>query len=140
MNGAVTTAQLHRWPLVFAGLSGAVAVAIAAGTAHDMEDNLAAADLARINTAVRYQIWHALALLGVAALSRNLSLRGWPHRLMPLRIAACGFAIGSVMFCGGLYLLSFTGLAYFGWLAPIGGLSFIVGWLALAWSGITSND
>ena len=127
-NGATTSAAQQRWPLVFAGLSGALAVLSAAGTAHDLKESMAAPDLERIHTAVRYQIWHALALLGVAA----LNMRG-PST--PLRIAAYSFALGSVLFCGGLYLLSFTGLVYFGWLTPIGGLSFMAGWLALAWHG-----
>jgi uncharacterized membrane protein YgdD (TMEM256/DUF423 family) len=52
-----------------------------------------------------------------------------------LRVAAIGFALGSVLFCGGLYLLSFSGIAIFGWLAPLGGLAFLAGWLALAGHG-----
>ena len=122
----MTKPGLPNWPIVFAGVSGALAVFLAAGAAHDLKDWLGAEDLARINTAVRYQIWHALALLGTAALAAG---RG-PSRL--LSIASLGFALGSLLFCGGLYLLAFTGLGIFGWLAPLGGLSFMAGWLALA--------
>ncbi|MDA1101559.1 MAG: DUF423 domain-containing protein [Proteobacteria bacterium] len=119
---------MHSGLIVFAGISGALAVFAAAGAAHDLKDWLAAADLARIQTAVRYQIWHALALLGTAALSTSAA--GGASLL--LRVAGYGFALGSLLFCGGLYLLSFTGLALFGWLAPAGGLAFMAGWLALA--------
>lgn len=105
-----------------------MAVAMAAGAAHDLQDSLAAADLERIQTAVRYQIWHALALLGTAALTATAT----DGPLVSLRVAAYGFALGTLAFCGGLYLLSFTGVELFGWLAPVGGLAFIAGWLALA--------
>ncbi len=122
------TAATPRWPLCFAGLSAALAVFIAAGAAHDLKEFLAAEDLVRIHTAVRYQIWHALALLGTAALAAAKPT-AW------LRVAAIGFALGSILFCGGLYLMSFTGVAIFGWLAPAGGLAFLTGWLALAGHG-----
>lgn len=124
----MTNPKQRNGPVVFAGLSGTLAVCLAAGATHGLQDWLAAADLERIDTAVRYQIWHALALLGTAA----LAARG-PSPL--LRVAAHGFVLGSLLFCGGLYLLSFTGLRIFGWLAPVGGLAFIVGWLALALYG-----
>ena len=120
-----------NWPIIFAGISAAGAIFIAAGAAHDLKDWLAAADMERVQTAVRYQIWHALVLLGTAALSAPAA--GGPS--IWLRIAAYGFALGSLLFCGGLYLLSFTGIGIFGWLAPLGGLSFMAGWLALATYG-----
>ncbi len=125
----MTTPGAPNWPIVFAGVSGALAVFLAAGAAHDPKDWLGEADLQRIQTAVRYQIWHALALLGTAALAASRRPSPW------LRVAAYGFALGSLLFSGGLYLLAFTGLAIFGWLTPLGGLAFIVGWLALAGHG-----
>jgi uncharacterized membrane protein YgdD (TMEM256/DUF423 family) len=127
-NPSVAKPNGANWPIIFAGISGALAVFLAAGAAHDLKDWLAAADLERIHTAVRYQIWHALALLGTAALaSRGAS--AW------LVVASYGFILGSLLFCGGLYLLAFTGMALFGWLVPLGGLSFMAGWLALAMYG-----
>ncbi len=102
-----------NWSIVFAGISGALAVFLAAATAHDLQDGLERENLERIQTAVRYQIWHALALLGTAALATGGSSI-W------LQVAAYGFALGSLLFCGGLYLLAFTGMALFGWLAPPG--------------------
>lgn len=124
----MTKSHMSNWPIVFAGVSGAMAVFLAAGAAHSLKDGLAPVDLERVHTAVRYQIWHALALLGTAALAANAP-SWW------LRIATYGFALGSLSFCGGLYLLSFTGMTIFGWLAPLGGLAFMAGWLALALHG-----
>ena len=108
---------------VYLGMAGVLL--LAAGTAHDPPEAIMVEDLGRIQTAVRYQIWHALALLGVGA----FMLKG-PSGL--LLIAATGFALGSVLFCGGLYLLAFTGLDYFAWPVPVGGMAFVAGWLALA--------
>ncbi|MDP6875381.1 MAG: DUF423 domain-containing protein [Alphaproteobacteria bacterium] len=125
---AAAKGPLPRWPICFAGISGALAVFLAAGAAHDLKHWLGAEDLERIHTAVRYQIWHALALLATAALS-TAKPSPWLH------IAALGFALGSVLFCSGLYLTAFTGQAIFGWLAPFGGLAFIAGWLAIAVHG-----
>ncbi len=119
------TDRARNWSLIFAGISGALAVLMAAGTAHGPPDSLAPEDLGRIQTAVQYQIWHALALLGTAALSAKA-----PSKL--LGAAAAGFAMGSVLFCGGLYLLAFSGLAFLAWPVPLGGLAFTAGWLALA--------
>ena len=108
------------WMICFAGLSGTTAVLIAAATAHEPPALLSDADLARVQTAVRYQIWHALALLGTAALA-TITSSSW------LRVAGYGLALASLLFCSGLYLLSFTGMALFGWVTPLGGRSFMAG-------------
>ena len=105
-----------------------VLVALAAATAHGLGENMHAWDLERIETALDYQIWHGLALLGTAALAaRATSILLW--------IAACGFGLGSLLFSGCLYLLAYSGLDYFSYLPPFGGLAFIAGWLALAGYG-----
>ncbi|MDP6342930.1 MAG: DUF423 domain-containing protein [Alphaproteobacteria bacterium] len=117
-----------RLAICFAGISGFLAVFLAAGAAHDLQELLDAKALERIDTGVRYQIWHALAILAAAA----LAVRGVSRAL---RLAAGAFAVGTLLFSGGLYLLAFTGLTPFGWLAPVGGLAFMVGWAALFWHG-----
>ena len=78
-------------------------------------------------TAVRYQIIHALALLIVWLASdrvrgRALSVVGWL------------FGAGIVLFSGSLYALSLTGVRAWGIVTPFGGLCFLIGWLCLAWS------
>jgi uncharacterized membrane protein YgdD (TMEM256/DUF423 family) len=122
------TVRARDWSLCFAGIAGAIAVLVAAGTAHGPAGTLAPEDMARIQTAVQYQIWHALALLGTAAFAL-----GTPSALP--RAAALCFALGSVLFCGGLYLLAYSGLALFAWVVPVGGLTFVAGWLSLAAHG-----
>ena len=76
-------------------------------------------------TAVRYQMYHALALVALGAL---------PSRLPPRAITVSGslFTLGILLFCGSLYLLVLTGTRPLGILTPIGGSCFIAGWLWLA--------
>lgn len=112
-------------------LSAALAVAAGAFGAHALKTRLSAELLAVFETAARYQLYHALALLAVAAL-----LPRWPAP--PLRAAGWLFLIGTVLFSGSLYLLALTGTRWLGAITPLGGLCFIAGWLSLAlgvWRG-----
>jgi uncharacterized membrane protein YgdD (TMEM256/DUF423 family) len=74
---------------------------------------------------VRYQMYHALALLvcGWAAPQ-------WPGGLMTA--AGVLFGIGTLIFSGSLYLLSLTGRRWLGAVTPLGGLAFLAGWACLA--------
>ncbi len=101
---------------------GALGVAAGAFGAHILENRLAANDLQIFETAVRYQMFHALALLLCAAL--HSSERG-------NSLAAQGFTWGTVIFSGSLYLLVLTDLRWFGAITPIGGVLLVLGWLAL---------
>ena len=122
--------QLAAVALVFAGSSGCLAVALGAWSAHGLADRLPADALGWLRTGLDYQMWHALALLAVAALARAKP----PQRA--LGIAAGGFALGTLLFSGSLYLLAFTGSRGFAQFAPPGGLALLVGWAALAWHGV----
>ncbi|MGH7201384.1 MAG: DUF423 domain-containing protein [Planctomycetaceae bacterium] len=77
------------------------------------------------NTGARYHMYHALGLIAVGVLSRGRSRR-------PLQIAAWSFLLGTVLFSGSLYALTLTGRTWWGMVAPLGGVLFIVGWIALA--------
>jgi uncharacterized membrane protein YgdD (TMEM256/DUF423 family) len=81
---------------------------------------------------VRYQMYHALALLAVAiALVRLSAVR-------LLLISGWLFLGGTVLFSGSLYLLTLTGERWFGAITPLGGLALIIGWICLAlaaWKG-----
>jgi uncharacterized membrane protein YgdD (TMEM256/DUF423 family) len=105
-------------------LLGALAVILGAFGAHALQARLDAHDLATFETAVRYQMYHAFALMGAAWL---LS-RGAPQAAT----AAWLFIAGTVIFSGSLYLLVATGQRWLGAITPLGGLAFIAGWLMLA--------
>jgi uncharacterized membrane protein YgdD (TMEM256/DUF423 family) len=109
-------------------------VALDAFAAHGLKARLTPALLPVFETAVRYQIYHALVLFAVAwAWTR------WRHRA----IGAAGvlFVSGIVLFCGSIYLRALTGLGIPG-LTPIGGTALLIGWLCLtvgAWRGPTAR-
>jgi uncharacterized membrane protein YgdD (TMEM256/DUF423 family) len=83
-----------------------------------------------VQTAATYQMWHALALLGICALA------GGPPTGLWLRAGAWFFLVGVVLFCGSLYVLAFTHVRAAAWVTPFGGASFLLGWLALAMHGL----
>lgn len=110
--------------------SGAVLAALAVGAgafgAHGLRDYLAAnVQTANFETAVRYQMYHALALVLVGLLAGRQSSAA-------LAVSGICFLLGTLIFSGLLYALVFTGLRWLGAIVPIGGTLLIVGWLALA--------
>jgi len=120
-----TTTSPPSWGVVGA-LSACVAVMAGAFGAHALRGSLAPSALATFETAVRYQMVHALALLLVAS-------RPEPHRPPSLGRAAWAFLVGTVLFSGSLYALALTGRRWLGAVTPFGGAAFIAGWLLLAW-------
>ena len=106
-------------------VSAFVAVAAGAFGAHALRARLGPDLLAVFETAARYQMYHALALIAVAwAASR------WDAA--PLRTAGWLFLAGTILFSGSLYLLALTGVRGLGAVTPFGGLCFLAGWLLLA--------
>lgn len=95
-------------------------------SAHIIGDQLSIENLQRYETAVRYQMWHALALLAVAWLAAQSEITPWT-----VHAAGWAFTVGIVLFSGSLYALSFTGERSLAAFAPVGGISLMVGWLAL---------
>ena len=119
--------MLDRLFLSLGAASGALAVAAGAFGAHALKTRLTPDLLAVFEVAVRYQMYHALALLAVAA-----ALGRWPAAAPLLRWAGGCFAIGSLVFCGSLYLLVASGVRGLGAVTPVGGVLFIAGWVLLA--------
>jgi len=111
--------------LAVGAFAGAIGVALGAFGAHALKARVSADLLAVFETGVRYQMYHALALIAVAWAATR-----WPGAW----INASGwlFTLGIVIFCGSLYVMTFTGLRWLGAITPIGGLCFILGWMALA--------
>lgn len=106
-------------------LMGFVGVGLGAFGAHGLRARLSPDMLAVFETGVRYQMYHALALLAVAAVmsrgdGRAVVVAGW------------SFITGILIFSGSLYALALTGVTTLGAITPIGGLAFLVGWVALA--------
>ena len=117
--------------VVCASLLGFAAVALGAFGAHALGARLVPRALATFEVAVRYQMYHALALLAVALLHER-----WPGRLV--RAAGWLFVAGTVIFSGSLYLLVLAGIGAFGAVTPLGGAALLAAWACLlvaAWRG-----
>lgn len=117
-----------RRTLHWAAAYGLTAVALGAFGAHALKARLSPEALANLDIGVRYQLWHALALIGTVALA--------PLTASPWRVrAAWAFAGGVGLFSGSLYVLTLVGR----WalpgplvlLTPLGGLLLMLGWLFL---------
>ena len=109
-------------------LSALISVATGAFGAHALRARLAADLLEIWETASRYQLYHALALLLIALASAR-----WPDALW--QAAAWLFILGTVLFSGSLYTLSLTGERWLGAVTPLGGVCFILGWALAALAG-----
>lgn len=102
----------------------ALAVALGAFGAHGLKSQLSADMMQTYKTGVEYHFYHALGLLliGILAISYPSELMKW---------SAICLAAGIVVFSGSLYVLAVTGIKWLGTVTPIGGLSFIAGWILL---------
>lgn len=107
----------NKWLLCFGALLGLIGVAAGAFGAHALKNKLNQEMLAVFEVGVRYQMYHALAVLLTAYMGMLLS--GW------------FFVGGTVVFSGSLYLLALTGVRLFGAITPFGGLILLLGWLCL---------
>jgi uncharacterized membrane protein YgdD (TMEM256/DUF423 family) len=124
----------YRVWLVSGAILGAVAVACGAFGAHGLEvllkkDGSFGADDQRLmevwDTAARYQMYHALALLAVGLVAM------W-RRSKAFFVAGAAMTLGTIIFSGCLYALVLTEQKWLGRIVPIGGALMIVGWIALA--------
>jgi uncharacterized membrane protein YgdD (TMEM256/DUF423 family) len=116
---------MDRLFFALGSISAGLAVALGAFGAHGLKGRLAADMLANYETGVRYQMYHALALLAVAwAVSR------WPGAGLPVA-AGWLFVAGTVLFSFSLYALSLSGLRWLGAITPLGGVAFVAGWFCL---------
>lgn len=103
-----------------------IGVGLGAFAAHGLRNRLDPAMLATFEIGVRYHMYHALALLGVAwACTR------WPGTWT--NASGWLFVAGILIFSGTLYALALTGVRWLGAITPLGGLAFLAGWICLAW-------
>jgi uncharacterized membrane protein YgdD (TMEM256/DUF423 family) len=116
---------MDRTFLFFGSLFGFLGVAFGAFGAHALRSRLSPEMLAVFETGVRYQMYHAFAILIVAAAigrigdASLLVLAGW------------FFVAGVLLFSGSLYVLSLSGVGVLGAITPVGGLLFLIGWACL---------
>lgn len=110
-------------------LFGALAVALGAFGAHALKASLEASNrLDTFETAVKYQFYHAIALVVVGALLRGITDA---DAVRWLNWSGYSFIGGVLIFSGSLYAICFTGITKFGATAPIGGLLMVLGWVFL---------
>lgn len=118
--------------LAASGVSGFLAVALGAFGAHGLQARLGdaldgAKRLSWWQTAAHYHLLHALALGLVALLIA---------RVPSVRFAGYAFGVGTLLFCGSLYVMALGGPRWLGAITPLGGLGFLAGWAALIYAGI----
>jgi uncharacterized membrane protein YgdD (TMEM256/DUF423 family) len=110
--------------LFVGALAGFLGVAFGAFGAHALRARLTPEMLGVFETGVRYQMYHALAIIGVGLMLARTG--GWLYAT-----AGWLFTAGVVLFSGSLYVLALTGTAAFGAITPIGGLLLLGGWACL---------
>jgi uncharacterized membrane protein YgdD (TMEM256/DUF423 family) len=105
----------------------ALSVALGAFAAHALKNIIPAASLITFETGVRYQFYHAFAML----IASTVLYKNCQQRFV---VIACRFfSFGFIFFCGSLYLLAILGseFRFLGAITPIGGTCFILGWILL---------
>jgi uncharacterized membrane protein YgdD (TMEM256/DUF423 family) len=136
MHKNITTgsyqANMVKYLMIFVGVSGCFSVLFGAWLAHAGQV-LSVNAQATLKTALQYQLFHTLALLGTLI---------WAITNLPTRkpsiilLTAClGFLVGIVFFSGGIYIKTFFNLSIVGKLTPFGGISLALAWLLLSIEG-----
>jgi uncharacterized membrane protein YgdD (TMEM256/DUF423 family) len=115
---------MDRTFLLIGALAGFIGVGFGAFGAHALRGRLPPEMLDVFETGVRYQMYHAFAVLVVAMATSRFD--GWL-----MRAAGWSFTGGIVLFSGSLYALALTGVTMLGAITPIGGLLFLLGWALL---------
>lgn len=113
--------------LIAGAINGFLSVALGAFGAHALKERLSEKYLAIWETAVQYQMFHAVALIAIAILMH-------PNLLGPsgaLSTAGYAILIGIIIFSGSLFALALSGVGILGAITPIGGVAFLVGWIML---------
>jgi uncharacterized membrane protein YgdD (TMEM256/DUF423 family) len=121
--------DLPRFPLFAGALLAALGVALGAFGAHGLRSLLDDTALAWWQTAVQYQMWHAIGLVALAAVRL-------PRSLLPAALLAAG----TVVFAGTLYLMALGGPRWLGAVTPVGGSLMIAGWVVLAWQVLRAGS
>ena len=118
--------RTHRFLLAAAAVSLCLATGLGAYGTHGLQGSISASAWSAFETAVAYQFYHSLGLLGAALIAeRNPDSKA-------ILLGAWLLLSGVVLFCGSIYATSFGAPAAIGSVAPLGGTAFMLGWLSLA--------
>jgi uncharacterized membrane protein YgdD (TMEM256/DUF423 family) len=115
----------NRNVLFLGAIFMALAVLLGAFGAHALKNSLSPEMLAVYKTGIEYQFYHALGLLLIGLIGFHLDSK-W------LRRSGILLTAGILLFSGSLYVLALTGIKVIGAITPIGGVSFVSGWVCLA--------
>ena len=108
---------------------GLIGVALGAFGAHGLKERLSADMMSVYQTGSHYHLIHALALLGIGILARQMDVTA-------IKVAGISMIFGILVFSGSLYALAISEIRILGAITPIGGVGFMVGWAALALAAI----
>ncbi len=117
--------------ITLGAILGGLSVAAGAFATHALKPTLSQRAIEIFETAAKYQMYHAIALLIVAL----LLLRSDSPTI--LVVTGWAFIVGIAIFSGSLYALSLTDIKVLGAITPLGGAAFIFGWLCLAYAGFS---
>lgn len=111
--------------VAISGFLMAIAIALGAFGAHALKDVLSSARLQTWETAVQYQVWNSLGIIGMVLIGKTFSV--------DVKASTILLLAGILVFSGSLYTLCLTNIGWFGAITPIGGILFILGWSLFAW-------
>ncbi len=114
---------LSRLFLMLGAILAGLGVAGGAFASHALKAQLSEKALAIFETGIRYQMYHAFALLLVGLLLRQNTIAA-----APLLAAGYAFCLGIILFSGSLYGLSLSDVRSLGAITPLGGVAFLLGW------------
>jgi uncharacterized membrane protein YgdD (TMEM256/DUF423 family) len=119
---------MHRLWIALGAVAGLTAVGLAAWAAHGAPARLDPARLGMLANGIQMQGWHALALLATGLWAER-------HGGVLVQLAGAGFALGLILFCGGVYAVAIGGVSL-GSVAPAGGLTLMAAWALLGLSAL----
>lgn len=120
--------MLKYW-FICGGLFGFLAVAFEAFGANALSKRLSSDMTNEFELAIRYQMYHALALLVVALLQLHTGMKEF-------EIAGWAFIVGTLLFSGSVYMHAITGFRWLKGLIPMGGIVLLIGWGYLLFQSI----
>jgi uncharacterized membrane protein YgdD (TMEM256/DUF423 family) len=112
---------------IIGSILAGIAVATGAFGAHGLKNIVSAEMLDTWDTAVRYQMFHALGFLALA-----WTVSHWPAQTNLISLGGWLFLAGVLLFSGSLYILVLSGARWLGAITPFGGVAFVAGWVCLA--------